>query len=122
MDHQGKWPPHQVPVPLEEMEVAAREVEALKAAFGDDGENSSYLGLRGVRDRDVLVKLLLAGMQQLDRLREKEIVLLKNAAAGLTEPCQSSLSPGRAAASGENDATVVVIRGFPFAQDGDVSY
>lgn len=98
----------QAPQLSEDMEVAVREVEDLKAALRDDGKTLSYLGLRGNRDKDVLLQLLLSGMQQLDRLREKEIVLLRTA-SGREEQCQSNLPLDYATSSGEKDATRLAV-------------
>lgn len=108
MARQYQGPARQAPPLSEDMEVAVREVEEVKAALRDDGEAFSYLGLRGTRDKDALLQLLLSGMQQLDRLREKEIVLLKKA-NGRAEQCQSPLPHDHAAASGENDATGITV-------------
>lgn len=116
MARQCQGPTRQAPPLSEDMEVAVREVEDLKAALRDDGEASSYLGLRGTRDKDALLQLLLSGMQQLDRLREKEIVLLRKV-SGRAEQCQSALPRDHAAASGENDAT-----GLAQDRDTDLAY
>jgi len=64
----------------DEIDAAAHEIECLKAALScstNDGE--SYLGMRGdiEKDRPVLCSLLQLAMQALDRLREKEIEVLK---------------------------------------------
>lgn len=56
------------------------EVSALKRTLssnGQDGAESGYLGLVSPRDRQALLQLLLSAAQQLDRLREKEIELLR---------------------------------------------
>lgn len=70
-----------MPRPLsEEIYAAVREVECVKAALsstGDDGE--SYLGFGGQvqADRSALLELLRLSLSSVDRLREKEIEVLK---------------------------------------------
>jgi len=82
----------------DEIDAAAHEIECLKAALScstNDGE--SYLGMRGdiEKDRPVLCSLLQLAMQALDRLREKEIEVLKATSA-------AAAATGKCARSGEN--------------------
>lgn len=67
-----------------EILASKRDIELIKGALSrgdDDGNGSVFLGLSGRNDREPLLKLLQLSMQQLDRLREKEIELIKAAAA-----------------------------------------
>ncbi len=70
----------------EEIDAAVQEVERLKAALSCSTDGESYLGMRGgvEKDRQVLCSLLHLAMQALDRLREKEIEVLKAASAAAT--------------------------------------
>lgn len=75
----------------EEIDAAVQEIECLKTALSCGADGESYLGMRGdvEKDRTVLCSLLHLAMQALDRLREKEIEVLKaaNAAATATGKC-----------------------------------
>lgn len=82
---------------FKEIETAVREVEIIKCTLAGDGSQPgfnqpkgggevphSYLGLCGASptDRAALLDLLHAGMQQVDRLREKEVEILRAGGAG----------------------------------------
>lgn len=76
----------------EEIDAAVREVECLKAALSSSGEGGeSYLGMRGhvQADRQALLQLLQLSLSSVDRLREKEIEVLKasTAAAAAAGQC-----------------------------------
>lgn len=72
---------------VEEIDAAVVEVESIKTALkcGEGKMEMSYLGLVGGSDRRSLLQLLQSGMQQLDRLREKEIELLKSRSNDLAD-------------------------------------
>lgn len=82
-----------MPRPLsEEIDDAVREVECVKAALSSTGEDGeSYLGMRGhvQADRLALLQLLQLSLSSVDRLREKEIEVLRasTAAAAATGQC-----------------------------------
>lgn len=82
-----------MPRPLsEEVDDAVREVECIKAALSSTGEDGqSYLGMRGhvQAERLALLQLLHLSLSTVDRLREKEIEVLKasTAAAAAAGQC-----------------------------------
>lgn len=88
----------------EEIEDALREIECVKAALsssssrgsGDDA-GASYLGLRAPQDRLPLVELLKLSLGQLDRLREKEIEVIKasTATTAASSACFSASTSAR---------------------------
>lgn len=68
----------------EEIVAAVREVEHVKVALSSSSEDGeSYLGMRGhdPTERLALLQLLHLSLSGVDRLREKEIEVLKAAAA-----------------------------------------
>lgn len=71
-----------------EIDAAVREIGCVKAALmgrdGDNAESKGFLGLTCAKDRAPLLQLLQLSMQQLDRLREKEIELIRSATATAT--------------------------------------
>ena len=82
-----------MPRPLsEEVDDAVRELECIKAALSSTGEDGqSYLGMRGhvQAERLALLQLLHLSLSTVDRLREKEIEVLKasTAAAAAAGQC-----------------------------------
>eukprot|EP00752_Nemacystus_decipiens_P018239 g16367.t1 len=74
-----------MPRPLsEEIDDAVREVECVKAALSStDEDGEGYLGMRGhlQAERLALLQLLNLSLSSLDRLREKEIEVLKASTA-----------------------------------------
>lgn len=71
----------------DEIDAAVREVGWVKAALmgsHGDADPQGYLGLTCAKDRAPLLQLLQLSMQQLDRLREKEIELIRSATATAT--------------------------------------
>lgn len=107
----------------DEIAAAAREVELIKAALMTRGTGSSissgcddepnkspsYLGMDGAKDQAALLQLLLLGMKQLDRLREKEIEVFKATAAAAAAAAANS----SATASYSSVATTAVATGEP---------
>ncbi|CAM9687678.1 unnamed protein product, partial [Scytosiphon promiscuus] len=92
----------------EEIDAALRDIECVKAALsgssssgsrGSKGDETepSYLGLRAPQDRLPLLELLKLSLGQLDRLREKEIEVLRaaTAAAAASSACSPPATDAR---------------------------
>lgn len=58
-----------------DINVARDELESLKSVL--KGDRESFLGLRCPQQRQPLLQLLLSVAQEVDRLREKEVELLR---------------------------------------------
>lgn len=89
-----------------EIDAAVRDIGSVKAALmggdGDDAEPQGFLGLTCPKDRAPLLQLLHLSMQQLDRLREKEIELIRSATATATATATAVRQAKKPYSPGEN--------------------